>query len=1510
MFDHRWFKTTLSLVCATFALVAAVRLGRAEEAAEKTNLFARDKLIAWCIVPFDGKKRGPEERAEMLNRLGFKHFAYDWRAEHLPSFQQEIDELRKRGISLDAVWFPSGLNKDAQFLLDCLARNNIKTELWVTGGGGPAKTPEEQRQRVVAEANRIRPIAQAAAKIGCKVGLYNHGGWFGEPENQLAVLAELKLPNVGIVYNLHHGHEHLDRFPALLQKIKPHLLALNLNGMIEGGDRQGQKIMPLGQGDLDLELLKTIRASGYRGPIGVLGHTMDDVEQRLQDNLDGLDWLVAQLDGQRPGPKPKPRTYARPRPAAAPSAWLAEGRPEYRTPPLTVECRAKLNGKKGYNILVASDTKQSGAHWEMFSMAGNGLYTVYLPGMQPDHVRSEKDICDGQWHRLAFVYEPNRVRLFCDGELVADQALASRGKAAVPGGLAFARLVEGGIGCNGELDWVQIRRGVERNVQAEAGAPAVDHRTLGLWRFKQPGEPVQDLSAHKNHAKVASATPSSKNAVPPPGNHLQPVDPRLKAVLIDRSENDAYLAVKADSMGRLFVGGREAVFVFEPNRDGSYGPKRELLRFPPDSIIIGLETRGHDLYIQTSNALYLAPEAVVKRENLKLTRLLWGVPLDLHVSFHCLAWGPEGDLYLDHGDPLLNYGDWQRADHWGFWTLYSQPAGAKTPYTGVGSVLRLRPDGSQPRVVAGGFRGPVGLAFDGRWNLFTNDNDHESRADKYAPARLMHVAPHTDFGWPRGWIASKSPDRADLLEPMTASLGRGVPCDLAYYDEPYFPEDCRQSLLMCRWDQMAAVRYPLSQRGASFATEEHAFLKGDNQARPVGIAVGRGGRVFVTSLYLGGNVVSPHCVSDLVMITRSDDSPEHSFEPYDIATVDADKLWSDLSRPSWERRSRAHQELLRRGGPLLEEAASRLEQLANDDRAMFHLPWLAGAAGSEKARKKLLDLMSDPRGELRQLAFRVLCEFPRLNPPAERFVRALADADPRVQLAALNFFFASSDPLPLAAVLPLAGSSDTYLRQTATRLLAAKASINELKRLIDSSDEATRLAGVLAAGIRLTVPAVHESPPAELPLFYPKGNAFFQTKLHFADVAEPVELSKLGRIGSYTIAERWKTMPPTIEQKQWVELLAGALSDSRPPVQLQAAYYLGLLNDPHLEPRVAGVLRDVERKKLSTARLKHVVQLWEIGPFADGKEGFRHVHPPEQGAVDLAAVYPGEQGPLAWKAAAGAAGQFDFAGDEGGAGSRYLYFQLQSIHRQPALLMLRGSPTVKLWHNGRIVAGIAGADDANEWLLDIQPGSNDILVRVPSSQTQDLHLSYRAREAVAAVLPEKLDASLLASRLKQGSGAETIGPEFLEADWPRAAREGDAARGRKLFGTLGCVKCHAIVPEQKGGGAPSLAGVKRRFTVPFLVESMLAPSRQVAEPFRGAVIATSQGQVFTGLVVNESQDALELLLPDATRKTIAKNDIDQRSASTISPMPAGLVKTPDELRDLLSYLLSDNPTPP
>jgi len=292
------------LLIATFvaALVAFPLV--ADEPAK--DVFRRDNLVAWCIVPFDAKKRTPAERVEMLEKLGFKKYAYDWRAEHLPSFDEEVGLLKKGGIELTAVWFPPALNDDARKLLAVIEKHGLRPQLWVMLAEPPDK---EQTAKVRSAARALKPVAEAGAKLGCRVALYNHGGWAGEPENQIAVIEALGLKNVGIVYNLHHGHDHVDRFPELLKAMTPHLLALNLNGMVKGGDRTDKKILPLGAGEKDLELMKAIRASGFAGPIGILGHTQDDAAERLADNLDGLDWLKTQLDGKPQSERVKYRTY-------------------------------------------------------------------------------------------------------------------------------------------------------------------------------------------------------------------------------------------------------------------------------------------------------------------------------------------------------------------------------------------------------------------------------------------------------------------------------------------------------------------------------------------------------------------------------------------------------------------------------------------------------------------------------------------------------------------------------------------------------------------------------------------------------------------------------------------------------------------------------------------------------------------------------------------------------------------------------------------------------------------------------------------------------------------------------------------------------------------------------------------------------------------------------------------------------------------------------------------------
>ena len=268
------------------------------------DVFSRSNLVAWCIVPFDAKNRSPAERAEMVKRLGLTRVAYDWRENHVAAFEEEILQYQKHGIEYFAFW----ATHDKAFEL--FAKHDLHPQIWHTAPSPAGATAEA---RVASAVKLLFPLVQRTAKMKCKLGLYNHGGWGGEPENLVAVCKTLReqhqADHVGIVYNLHHGHGHIRDFDEALAAMKPYLLCLNLNGMTTDGDKKGQKILPVGAGEHDVSLLKIIRDSKYTGPIGIIGHTNDDVEQRLQDNLDGLDWIVPQLNGKAPGPRPTYRTH-------------------------------------------------------------------------------------------------------------------------------------------------------------------------------------------------------------------------------------------------------------------------------------------------------------------------------------------------------------------------------------------------------------------------------------------------------------------------------------------------------------------------------------------------------------------------------------------------------------------------------------------------------------------------------------------------------------------------------------------------------------------------------------------------------------------------------------------------------------------------------------------------------------------------------------------------------------------------------------------------------------------------------------------------------------------------------------------------------------------------------------------------------------------------------------------------------------------------------------------------
>lgn len=262
-------------------------------------LVAPENLLAWCIVPYDSPPRSPAARLAMLRRLGLTQYIWDWRPEHLASLPEELALAREAGIRIRGVWLWIDANNDApgrlgpsnRAVLDAVFAAGLRCEFWVGFNANVFASAPDEAARVAAGTAHLAPLLAELRAHGSVLGLYNHGDWFGEPLNQLRILGALGDPaDAGLVYNFHHAHDQLSRFGSFLPAMVPRLLAVNVSGVHPGGP----KILPIGEGTVETALLAALVRSGYRGPLGVLGHVEDtDVEPILARNLAGLRQMAA-----------------------------------------------------------------------------------------------------------------------------------------------------------------------------------------------------------------------------------------------------------------------------------------------------------------------------------------------------------------------------------------------------------------------------------------------------------------------------------------------------------------------------------------------------------------------------------------------------------------------------------------------------------------------------------------------------------------------------------------------------------------------------------------------------------------------------------------------------------------------------------------------------------------------------------------------------------------------------------------------------------------------------------------------------------------------------------------------------------------------------------------------------------------------------------------------------------------------------------------------------------------
>jgi putative heme-binding domain-containing protein len=137
-----------------------------------------------------------------------------------------------------------------------------------------------------------------------------------------------------------------------------------------------------------------------------------------------------------------------------------------------------------------------------------------------------------------------------------------------------------------------------------------------------------------------------------------------------------------------------------------------------------------------------------------------------------------------------------------------------------------------------------------------------------------------------------------------------------------------------------------------------------------------------------------------------------------------------------------------------------------------------------------------------------------------------------------------------------------------------------------------------------------------------------------------------------------------------------------------------------------------------------------------------------------------------------------------------------------------------------------------------------------------------------------------------------------------SVKPGDAARGRTTFeGKGGCLRCHRV-GAQGALAAPDLSDIGAIRSAASLQRSLVDPTSQMMPINRPVRAVTRDGTVINGRRLNEDTYTVQLLDDRERLVALTKADLREYTILTTSPMPAQKNLSPDELADLVAYLLS------
>jgi len=249
----------------------------------------------------DAKHQTAKTQVDMLKELGYEGIGIGFTERE--DLTEILEQLDKNGLRLFAVYL--GVNIDAdQQKYDPRLKDAIEilkgrnTLLWLF-----AQSKKHKPSALEGDARAVEiigEISDMATEAKVRVALYpHHGFWLERVEDAVRVAEKVNRKNVGVTFNLCHWLRVDDEknLKPVLKLAMPHLFVVTINGADSGGKDWKQLIQTLDQGSFDLPgFLKTLKDSGYTGPIGFQGYGIGgDAYQNLKRSMDAWHRISRQL---------------------------------------------------------------------------------------------------------------------------------------------------------------------------------------------------------------------------------------------------------------------------------------------------------------------------------------------------------------------------------------------------------------------------------------------------------------------------------------------------------------------------------------------------------------------------------------------------------------------------------------------------------------------------------------------------------------------------------------------------------------------------------------------------------------------------------------------------------------------------------------------------------------------------------------------------------------------------------------------------------------------------------------------------------------------------------------------------------------------------------------------------------------------------------------------------------------------------------------------------------------